>query len=96
MPPYDPREGHPKESAMAQQQRMETETAAPRHASETEPAEPVRICTRGLLRGHDTISEQDYEAHPGLREMIARSPEWRYSANLFAWVRDMPKFPEVK
>jgi hypothetical protein len=27
MPPYDPRDGHPKESAMAQQRRMEVETA---------------------------------------------------------------------
>jgi predicted secreted protein len=52
------------------------------------PEATETIRTRGLLRGRDTISIVDYENNRGIREMIAASTEWKYSDNLYAWVRD--------
>lgn len=46
----------------------------------------ITICTRGLLKGHDTITIADYEAYPGVRAFVDRDPQWQYSDTLFAWV----------
>lgn len=51
-----------------------------------EQADDISIQTRGLLRGRSTISLSDFLQHEGIRAMIARSPEWKYSENLCAWV----------